>query len=648
MITENIRKYAKGIGVCISRVIPQSFRDNPLAVEKSKKKIVWLSIIAVIYSIPVLFGFYFIAHYAVNVPYWDQWDTIVPWTIEWYDGNFDFGKLIAPQNDSRPLVTNVLMLLTSILTALNIKMMFFIGYTVYVICFIVLLYFIKTDMKLDYITLILLIPVSLYMFNPYYLLRFIENLGAFSGPILILSALITLYLVYKSKNSYPYYFSSIGMGVVCTLTGAPGLTIWFAGLVQLVLQNMHRKWQKVAIWIISAVTTFYVYFVLLGFTKEGIHGTEGYSSYLLTALHYPLQKFLCFMGVIGAEVIHDKQIALFFGLIIFFVAIALIYVNRNVLEFDRLSKWYGILTFGTLTSLELALTRSGSESLLFGAPGTILFIPHMRHSLVIFLPIMCIYILTIIYTKNSTMKESTTDENPHDSRAFFRDRTHLNLFLLGIIFILVLLGTMLHVSPGLNVGESVKNRHIADQYILQNYVIVPDEKLKTLHPNPNTVRTHAAKLEQYKLNIFANSDINSNSMPDWNSLTLAKGGIMAIDIVDNKLYSIESEIVHIDKKTNRYIELAGWAADDLSKDGNVKTYLVFKNEDDEIIVPTMKTNRPDVASHFGVESYRDSGWVTAVQTSVFKDECYNISLRILRTNGEEYYELNGTKALCFS
>ena len=122
---------------------------------------------------------------------------------------------------------------------------------------------------------------------------------------------------------------------------------------------------------------------------------------------------------------------------------------------------------------------------------------------------------------------------------------------------------------------------------------------------------------------------------------------MAIDMVDNRLYSNEDEIVHIDKKPNQYIEFTGWAADDLSKDGNVNTYLVFKNEDDEIIVPTRKTNRPDVANHFGVESYKDSGWTTMIQTRDFKNECYNISLRILRTNGKEYYELNGDKPICF-
>jgi len=140
----------------------------------------------------------------------------------------------------------------------------------------------------------------------------------------------------------------------------------------------------------------------------------------------------------------------------------------------------------------------------------------------------------------------------------------------------------------------------------------------------------------------------SNPMPEWQVLKHREGGIMAIDMVDNRLYSNEDKIVKIDKKANQYIEFTGWAADDLSKDGTVKTYLVLKSEGDEIIVPTRKTYRPDVVDYFGVESYKNSGWTTAVQTRDFKDECYNISLRILRTNGEEYFELSGDKPICFS
>jgi hypothetical protein len=615
--------------------------------EKLKDKRRWVSLIMVIYSIPIIFGFYYIARYAVDIPFMDQWDSIVPCAIEWYEGNFDLNRLLEVQNDSRPVISNVLMLLISILTSLNVKIMCYVGYTIYLVGFIVLLYFVKTDMDLDYPTLILLIPMSFYAFNPYYLFRFIQNLGAFTGPIMILSALLTIYLLSKSKNSYSFFFISVGMGIICTFNAASGLTIWFAGLVQLLLQKMDKKLQKIILWIISASGTFYVYFILLGFEKEGTHSTGAYNFFLITFLHYPLQKLLCFMGVIGAEVIHDNQVALFFGLIIFFIAVILIYTNRKFLELDKLSKWYGMLTFGILTSLELALTRSGSESLsVFGPPDTIFYIPAPRHSIVIFLPILCIYILAIIYTKNSSKEHS--NRKLYNFSEFVAERKHLNLFLLGVISTLLLLSIVLHIMPGIMLGELNYNQQIINRYVLQNRAIAQDYTLEALYPNADIVRSEGAKLEKYNLSIFANSDLNSNLIKDWNSLILVRGGIMAIDRVDNKAYFNNNKTTNICRKTNLSIQIYGWAADNLNKDGNVKAYIVFKNKEDEIIFPTLKIARQDVADSLGVGSYKDSGWIAIVPTHDFKAESYNISLRILRTNKAEYFELNGDKPIYFS
>ncbi|WP_187147929.1 hypothetical protein [Methanoculleus marisnigri] len=426
-------------------------------------------------------------------------------TIEWYDGTFEYSSIFEPQNDSRPVITNALMLLVSVITTLNIKTMFFVGYILFLVCILFIFYFVKKDSGLDLPTLVLLTPIMFYTLNPYYLSRFVSNLGAFACPILILAVLASLYLLHKSKESNGYFLCSIGMGVVCTLSGAAGLTIWFAGFVQLVLQKMHKKLEKIIIWTISAATTFYVYFVLLGFQTEGLHSTGAYNSFIETTLHYPLNKFLCFMGTVGAEIIHDSQIALFFGLIILAITIALLYVNRESLQLDRYSKWYGLLTFGILTSLEVTLTRSGALEYL-GSPETIFYIPAPRHSLVIFLPILCIYILAIIYLKESVAQERTVDRKSYRFKSFLQAREHKNLFLVGIIFTLLVCSVVLHGMPGITLGEATHDQQLTNQYYLLNYANVPDEKMKTLHPIPDRVKSQAVKLEQHNLSIFASTD----------------------------------------------------------------------------------------------------------------------------------------------
>jgi hypothetical protein len=603
----------------------------------------WLAVILLLYSIPILFGFYYIVHYAVNVPYWDQWDSIVQWTINWHEGNFDYGELIKPQNDSRPIVPTIVMLILLLVTDLNIKTMFFIGYLIYIASFILLLYLIKEDIGFDKSTLIFLIPLSFYMFNPYYMFRFIQNLGAVSSPILVLAVLLTIYLTYKSKESYPHYFGSILMGLVCTFTGAAGLSIWFVGGVQLLLQKMNNKWQKLAIWIISTLGTFYFYFIFLGFKSEGAHGTNAYSSFLSTMIHYPLHKFLCFMGVVGAEVIHNEQIALFFGFMIIAVFIVLIYINRNSLYLDRYSKWYALLTFGTLTSLELALTRSGSEALIFGAPDTIYYIPDPRHSLVIFLPLMCVYILALIYIKKGFNEKTSKDSEK--TVGFVVKKKHYNFFLLGMISALMIGGFLLHIIPGMDLGEDSYEHQSKNQQYLENYEIAADSNLKSLHPNPDTVREAAAKLEKYGLSIFSNSYLISHSEIDWNSLTRVDGGLMSIDYVNNEHYSGEGENITIDKESTSSIDFSGWAVDDIRKEGKVDVFLVLKSNNTELVVPTIKTPRTDVARYFDVESYANSGWTTSVKTANLKHESYDISIRIIRTNGEEYMEMHGNKPI---
>lgn len=75
---------------------------------------------------------------------------------------------------------------------------------------------------------------------------------------------------------------------------------------------------------------------------------------------------------------------------------------------------------------------------------------------------------------------------------------------------------------------------------------------------------------------------------------------------------------------------------------------MFNDGINQIIFPTIKTIRPDVADYFQVESYIYSGWSATILSKQFKDHCYDISLRILKANNEEYYELVGGKPICFN
>ena len=478
-------------------------------------ELIMLAFFIILASIPIGYGFFYIDKYAVNIPLDDQWGTIVPWTIQYYEGRFNPARLITEsQNDSRLLFPSLIMLSISVVTRMDIKAIFYAGYLFY-ICFMVLiawLLFKELKIRKKYFFLLLL-PVFYYSFNPYYLFRFIYNLGSMLS-LMILLALLTIIFLDGSKKqdsekrTYLFFGLSILLGVMCSFSGAIGLTIWFAGLLQISLQQTNEKIKKIIFWILGAGILFYTYYIALGFRTQGIHGTEGYTAYVLTAVTYPVNKFLCFMGVLGAEVAHNGDMALFFGFLLTGIFILLLYTNRNSLQLDKYSKWYALMAFGSLTGLALALTRSGAVQIAtFGSPERFFYIPEIRHSLYIFLPMMCIYILALIYTK-----DSIDDPRGEDTKSsLFPGKKSWNMVILGMILTLMVCGALLHVIPGIEAASQSHEKNVKNQYYLLNYGAVSDNKLKQVYlaePDVNEairiIKYYAQKLEKLHLNVFAN------------------------------------------------------------------------------------------------------------------------------------------------
>ena len=475
--------------------------------QKIKSTFFIFSISVLFLLLPIVYGFFYIQQYGVNVPLDDQWGTLVPWTINYFEGTFDPAVLIAEQNDSRGPFPAILMTGISILTGMNILAIFYVGYVIYVISILMISYLLLKDLNVSKYQFIIILPILYYAFNPYYLFRFIYNVGSLVS-LFILFAVTTIYLLDKSKPSTPqgrsslFFASSIVLGVMCSFSSAPGLTIWFAGIVQIFLQNTENKLKKILIWSSGAIFTFYCYYIGLGFKSEGIHGTSGYSAYIFTALIYPLQKLLCFMGAIGSEVVHNDQMAFIFGIFMTAILILLIINNRHVHSSDLFSKWYALLTLGTLTALELALTRSGYIGLsTFGPPDTIFFVPAIRHSYAIFLPLIGLYSLALLYTKAS-VKTNCPPRNIA-SNSLQIGKREVNVILLGMILALMVCGTLLHILPGISSAEDSYDKNIAGQYYLLNYHTASDSQLRILLPSPSIVRSYAPKMEQYHLGIFS-------------------------------------------------------------------------------------------------------------------------------------------------
>jgi flagellar basal body-associated protein FliL len=527
--------------------VPINTDTNQGDINKKKNISTWIILsLSLLFALaPLIYGFFYIHQYGVNVPVDDQWASLVPWTINYFEGAFDPSVLIAEQNDSRGFFPAILMMGISILTGMNTKAIFYAGYLIYVISILGISCALLRDLNATRYKFIVILPILYYALNPYFLFRFIYNVGSLVS-LFILFAFATIYALDKSRSpelsgrSSLFFAGSIALGVMCSFSSAPGLTIWFAGLVQIFLQSTGEKTKRILVWIAGAVATFYFYYIGLGFKSEGIHGTSGYSAYITTALTYPGQKLLCFMGAIGAEVVHNDQMAFIFGIMITAILVVLVLNNRDIQTNDICSKWYALLTLGALTAMELAVTRSGFiGSSTFGPPDTIFFVPAIRHSYAIFLPLIALYSLALLNSKASGM-EGLPQKNMEKKSLWFGQR-EINIVLLGMILTLLACGAFLHVLPGISSAEQSYDENIAGQYYLLNYPTATDDQLRVLLPSPSIIRQYAPKMEKYQLGVFSPGQgktssfafgmIDPHSMLDLEGNELSTGSYKKSDTV---------------------------------------------------------------------------------------------------------------------
>ena len=87
---------------------------------------------------------------------------------------------------------------------------------------------------------------------------------------------------------------------------------------------------------------------------------------------------------------------------------------------------------------------------------------------------------------------------------------------------------------------------------------------------------------------------------------------------------------------------------DILKIDSTIRYAAVQNKDGEIVFPTQKVYRQDLVIALGEINYQNGGWRTTISTDELKKECYEIMLKIPRTDNFEYFEINGNKSVCLN
>ena len=74
-------------------------------------------------------------------------------------------------------------------------------------------------------------------------------------------------------------------------------------------------------------------------------------------------------------------------------------------------------------------------------------------------------------------------------------------------------------------------------------------------------------------------------------------------------------------------------------------YLVLRAPGTEIVVPTTRRHRPDVAAHFGCPQYVHAGWQVTLVCDASETRSFRMSVRVPLHNGAEYCEVPAEGAL---
>ncbi len=128
--------------------------------------------------------------------------------------------------------------------------------------------------------------------------------------------------------------------------------------------------------------------------------------------------------------------------------------------------------------------------------------------------------------------------------------------------------------------------------------------------------------------------------PQWASLQRLQGGDIHFDIFKYNGKKIDKKSsIEIKGGFKDFFYFRGWAVGSKEKgleDSSV--YLVFKNGAKEIVVPTRRGVRHDVARHLGDNRFVMAGWDSYISSTVLDEGTYTLAIRFVDTRNKGYYE----------
>ena len=246
------------------------------------------SVAPVLIALPIGCFILFVFTYAVNVPWFDDIDAFLGFTLAYTDATTLSEKIynvLVPNNEHRIVIAKLITLAMYYLTGeVNFRWLILIA-LVFILGTLVLLSRVFRSMQLPWLAFV---PVPFLLLQPEYYLTSLWTIPGLQHSVVICLTLSSLYMLTQPGRSN--FALAITLQILAALSMSNGLMGLIAGGIILALS---RNWYRLGGWVVGSVIAIWLYFY--NFQSAGRT-----SDSLAYSLAHPIQAFGAFFTFTGA------------------------------------------------------------------------------------------------------------------------------------------------------------------------------------------------------------------------------------------------------------------------------------------------------------------------------------------------------------
>jgi hypothetical protein len=425
-------------------------------------------------GLPVFLCFNFVYRFAVDVPFWDQWE-LVPVLAKWAEGTLSFEDLFAQHNEHRLLFPRTVMVLLAAATHWDTRVEMWFNFLLVVGMGAVLFYEHLAAFGRTARSAALFIPSAWLIFT----LRQESNLLCgwnIQNTMCAAGLCCAMSLLRRSDRHPGFLIGAIACAAVSCFSFASGILAWPAGLACLLWRLMALKsptlrkvrLRNLGVWLAASGLG-------LGSFFRGWHKTVGHPPIDYGLLH--LGKALQFFSMqVGGSLAHELDLsraALMGAVLIALTAGVGFAAARGWLEAEKVSFAVPLIAFAALSSVLVTIGRVGLleiEPELTAAS---------RYTTLTLLGVVGLYQCCLAL-----------------------ERERLRIVGAGLVATLICIGIFAALDTAYPLAIEVRRQRLQMRAALLDWRAGSDASLESLYPDATEVRARAAVLERLRLSVF--------------------------------------------------------------------------------------------------------------------------------------------------